>query len=110
MQQLTTSEDVREFLTQSNNQPVLIFKHSTTCPISAAANKEVTAYEKQSDTQIGLIRVIEERPISLELADTLQVRHQSPQAIVVRDGKAVWNTSHFDITVNALTEAIAENR
>lgn len=108
MQELTSTAAVSEFLTQSTSRPVIVFKHSTTCPISAAAHRQMTAFEAQSDAPIGIIRVIEERPVSLELADTLGVRHQSPQAIVVKDGTAVWHTSHYDITVDNLNKSLAD--
>lgn len=57
--------------------------------------------------QIGLawVRVIEERPVSLGFADRVGARHASPQAVLVKDGKAVWHDSHYAITVAALKAA-----
>ncbi|MEE3181603.1 MAG: monothiol bacilliredoxin BrxC family protein, partial [Planctomycetota bacterium] len=49
--------------------------------------------------------VVEDRPVSLELAERLGVLHQSPQAILVRDGQAVWNDSHEGVTSAALKDA-----
>ncbi len=51
------------------------------------------------------MRVIEERPVSLALAERVGLQHQSPQAMLVRDGSAVWNASHHDITAAALQNA-----
>jgi bacillithiol system protein YtxJ len=53
------------------------------------------------------VRVIEERPVSLHLAERLGVRHQSPQALLIRNGAAVWNASHHAITASALQNAAA---
>ncbi len=51
------------------------------------------------------MRVIEERPVALALADRVGVQHQSPQAMLVQGGAARWNTSHHDITAAALQNA-----
>ena len=53
------------------------------------------------------MRVIEERPVSLALAERVRVQHQSPQALLIRDGVAVWNVSHHAITAAALQNAAA---
>jgi bacillithiol system protein YtxJ len=89
--------------------PTLVFKHSTTCPISARAHSEWTAFlATPAATKIGhaIVRVIEERPVSLAFADQVGVAHQSPQAILLNHGKAVWNASHGSITVDSLTKAV----
>lgn len=52
------------------------------------------------------VRVIEERPISLALSERIGVQHQSPQALLIKDGKAVWNDSHHNITAAALKDAV----
>jgi len=54
-----------------------------------------------------LVRVIEERPVSLGLADRIGLRHESPQAILIKDGKPLWHDSHYRITVDALKAAVA---
>jgi bacillithiol system protein YtxJ len=49
--------------------------------------------------------VIEERPVSLAFADKVGAKHASPQAVLVKNGRAVWHDSHYNITVNALKAA-----
>jgi bacillithiol system protein YtxJ len=51
------------------------------------------------------VRVIEERPISLALAERAGVRHESPQALLIKNGKGVWHDSHWGITAAALKVA-----
>jgi len=46
------------------------------------------------------------RALSSAIAEATGVRHQSPQAILLRDGEAVWDTSHGRITEEALGEAL----
>lgn len=89
----------------SADKPVLLLKHSTTCPISANAWREFQKFHASSqnrDLQTAFVKVIESRPVSLKIAEESGVKHQSPQAILFKNGKAVWNTSHWDITEQSL--------
>ena len=102
---ITSIEDLHSVLQQSTSQPLLLFKHSTRCPISAGANREFEAYLNAAPNQgviYGLIYVIEDREVSNAAAEMLGVKHESPQAILVKDGQAVWNTSHSRITSETL--------
>jgi bacillithiol system protein YtxJ len=81
----------------------LLFKHSTICPISAAAFEE---YERWSaahpDAATGWIDVIQERPLARAVADRTGIRHESPQAILLARGEPRWNASHGAITEASL--------
>ncbi|WP_431030346.1 bacillithiol system redox-active protein YtxJ [Lysinibacillus sp. LZ02] len=94
----------QQILATSNEQPIVVFKHSTTCPISAAAYREFASVELQ---EAYLVKVIEHRDVSNEIAKDLQVQHASPQAIVIQSGQATWQATHYKITANALKEALA---
>lgn len=86
--------------------PVLLFKHSTACPVSAAAYREFRAWLGDRERpRAALIHVIEDRPVSNAIAERLGVRHESPQAILVQDGAAAWSASHGAITAAALRKA-----
>lgn len=69
----------------------LLFKHSTACPLSAAAAREVGAIE--TELPIYQVTVPEQRELANWIAATYGVVHQSPQLILVRDGRTqrVWN-------------------
>lgn len=56
--------------------------------------------------KLALVRVIEERPVSLSLAERVAVKHESPQALLIKDGKALWHDSHRAITADALKAAV----
>ena len=105
--EITTNEEWQGVLKQSMEKPILLFKHSTTCPISAAAHDEFTKFS--TDVDAYLVKVIESRPVSNEIAKDLDTQHQSPQAFVVSNGKAAWNASHWNITEKSLAEALAES-
>lgn len=74
-------------------RPVVIFKHSRTCGISAHLMEEVSSLEDD----INVVTVQSGRDISDEIAVRTGYRHQSPQAFVIRDGKAVYQASHYGI-------------
>ena len=110
VQEITQVSELDALLEASAAGPQLVFKHSTTCPISAAAHRQVAAYlgDRGDDaTPVLLVKVIESRPLSNEIAARLGVTHQSPQAILVKDGAAVWNASHGAISASALRSAVA---
>lgn len=97
-------EQWKQILSTSNEQPIVVLKHSTTCPISAAAYHEFTSVELPNTY---LVKVIEHRDVSSEIAKDLQVQHASPQVIIVKEGKATWQATHFKITASALKQVFA---
>jgi bacillithiol system protein YtxJ len=104
--QLRENKDLEELLEKSKTDPVLIFKHSTQCSISDAVYQEFERFTQTAgELPCGLVLVIENREISNAVASRLGVRHESPQAIVVKNGKAEWNASHWSITAEKLHKA-----
>lgn len=81
---------------KSNNQPVVLFKHSTTCPISAGVYQEIS----NADADINLIVVQRARNVSNAIAERTGVRHESPQALVLKNGAVVYHASHYDVTAS----------
>ena len=83
-----------------------IFKHSTRCSISSFADAEVQTFVSEyPEVPVYQVLVVESRDTSRAVADGLQVSHASPQVILVRGGKAVWDTSHSGVTADALAQA-----
>ena len=87
----------------------LIFKHSTRCPISAAAEREVVRFEEQGHADVGvhLLRVIEERELSGYLESRSGIRHESPQVLLLEDGQVVWHCSHYSVLESAMSRQVA---
>lgn len=108
LEELRSIEDLDHALDESRERPVLLFKHSLTCPISTRAFSELQSYLSNADPRISykLITVQTARAVSDEAASRLLVEHESPQAILVRNGRGLWNASHRDITASALDQAI----
>lgn len=85
----------------------LVFKHSLICPVSARAFAEYDAFRAaHPEVPTAWIDVIGERTWSQHVAAVTGVPHESPQALVVRDGRVVWHASHGEITRKALAAAV----
>jgi bacillithiol system protein YtxJ len=99
---IDNKETLDKLITDSKAKPVVIFKHSNSCGISSAAYREMEKLE----AQVNLLEVQSARDVSRELATITGIRHETPQVIVFRDGKAVWNASHFDVKAGAVLKAL----
>lgn len=107
--ELTTTEQWADVFESSAKRPVFVFKHSSTCPISAEALRHFENYLKEQpreDVDYVFVKVIESRPVSNQIAEDVQVKHESPQAIFIDHKKAVWHASHWKITNKAIDEAL----
>lgn len=105
--EISQQSELDELFAQSANNPVILFKHSLTCPISHAAYEEMSLITKDD---VSLVVVQDARSLSNEIAARTGVRHESPQAFVVSDGKVAWHAAHYDITKAAVTRAVEENK
>lgn len=103
---LRTPADADAMLAASQNAPVWLFKHSATCPVSARAHHEVGRLGDDAPPVYRLV-VQTARAASDALADALDVRHESPQAVLVSLGQAVAVLNHFSIRADALRAAAA---
>jgi bacillithiol system protein YtxJ len=79
----------------------VVFKHSTTCPISAHASQEVRAM--QTALPIYWINVREQRDLSNWVAEAYGIAHESPQLILIRGGRVVQSWSHYDVSRSCVT-------
>ena len=112
MPRLTPLHDVHSLdaaIAESRERPVLLFKHSRYCGVSCEALEELNAHiDAQTTTAAAykMITVQTHRSVSDAAAELLGLRHQTPQAILLRDGKVIWNASHFSITATKLDQAL----
>lgn len=100
---LTDLGQLNEIMELSHQQPVAIFKHSTRCSISRMALKQ---FENEFDLE-GVVApyfldLISYRDVSNEIANRFQVVHQSPQLLLIKEGKSVYDASHSDIDAEEL--------
>ncbi len=86
----------------------LLFKHSTRCPVSSVALREVESYaDAHPDVPIVIVDVIMARNVARAATARFQIPHASPQAIMLVGGEPTWNASHFAVTVRSLSDASA---
>ena len=101
--ELTDLAQLNEIITISNEKPVAIFKHSTRCSVSRMALKQFENEFNSSDKITPyFLDLIAHRDISNEIATRFGVYHQSPQLILIKNGKAIYNVSHSDIDAEEL--------
>lgn len=101
---LTSMDDLDAAIARSNENKVAIFKHSTRCFISKTVlknfEKEVGGSDKKVDYYF--LDLIEHRSISNKIANDFDITHQSPQLIVLENGKAIKDASHQSISVSLI--------
>ena len=98
-------QTLQQLIAASEDRAVVVFKHSNSCPISSYAYREMEKF----DGEVNLLEIQAARDVSNELASITGVRHESPQVIILRDGKAVWNASHYDVKAGAVAAALESN-
>lgn len=102
---IDSSEELDELIERSKKEPVVVFKHSTTCPISSGAYREM----EDIPGEVALIEVQTARDLAREIGTRTGIRHESPQVIIFRNGEAVWHASHWKVTTHAVEQARREN-
>lgn len=109
LEKIETSQQFEELLKREGK--FYFLKHSLTCPISQAAYKEYEKFAAENPSvPTYFLAVQESRPLSNEIAERFEIKHESPQAILFANGKAVWNASHWKITNRSLQNVISENQ
>ncbi len=108
---LLSIDDLDHAVSESSEKPVFLFKHSTRCPVSFKAQSRYMKFVEDNNhdeevlfTQLDLIKY---RDVSDEITKRFNVEHQSPQAILIKNEKAVWHASHHDINQDSLSEALS---
>lgn len=106
---LTHIADIDRLLADSFERPVMVLKHSRSCGTSAQAFDELQDHLSQASpdaARYAVVTVQTHRDVSQALASQLGVRHETPQALVLRNGQVAWHASHFRVTAQAIAAAI----
>jgi len=104
MKDLMTRQDADAAL---GEETALLFKHSTQCPISANASREMESLLRGGEpVPVYRVDVNAQREVSDYLAERTGITHQSPQVIVLRGGKPEWNADRFDITADSVRDGL----
>jgi len=102
-------QQLDEIQNESQQQPVLIFKHSTRCSTSRMSLDRLERNWNEKDlpsVKPYFLDLLSYRDISNQIADTFGVQHESPQVILVVNGKSVLDLSHFEIDYDQIRRAV----
>lgn len=107
MVDLSNSKQLDELL--KSDEPFFIYKHSTRCNISSDAFdviEDTFGQDVKNLPQVYYLDLLEHRDVSNDVEKRLNVIHQSPQLILVKNGEAVWHMSHWRITRDSILQAV----
>jgi bacillithiol system protein YtxJ len=105
--ELTNLNQLNEIQANSFQKPYIIFKHSTSCSVSRMALKNFeNEFDLQNDLETYFLDLLAFRAISNEIASKFDVVHQSPQLLLIKNGKCIYNVSHSDIDALELNNKI----
>ncbi len=95
-------ESLERFISEAGEAPAIVFKHSNTCGISARIYREMS----QVNRPVGIVIVQRARDVSDEIERRFGIRHETPQALLVRGDKVLWSASHYGVKAKAIEEAL----
>jgi len=105
--QLTAQTQIDQLVGDSATRLQLIFKHSTRCSISSMALSRLEKdWNLQGKVDAWYLDLLAYRAISDAIATKLNVMHESPQAILLVDGKVIDVSSHSAIAVHRIAKAL----
>ena len=108
---LTTEEQLVEIdlLSQNNDAAVLIFKHSTRCAISSVALNRFENSWKPAEKQVAIyfLDLLKYRSISDQISKKYNIPHESPQALLIKNGKCIYSNSHSGISAADVLSALS---
>ena len=105
---LESSEDLETHWKDSFRKPLFLLKHSLVCGTSFAALEQFLSFAEKARERAGfaILEIQTHRNLSREVEERTGVRHQSPQVLLVSEGKVSWTASHWSISSSKLEEAL----
>src|SRR5438874_3550200 len=99
---LIEESQLKEIVSQSKAQPVIIFKHSTRCGISTVAKNRLERSMAPEGVVFYFLDLIRYRAISNRIVELFHVHHESPQVLLIRNGACVYDESHNGISMDEI--------
>jgi bacillithiol system protein YtxJ len=105
---LQSEDQLEDLVAISEQQACLIFKHSTRCSISAIAKTRLERnWEIEANQLVPYyLDLLAYRDLSQQVAQQFGITHQSPQVLVIRNGRCVFDASHLSIDTAAIEQAL----
>jgi bacillithiol system protein YtxJ len=105
--ELNSMEELDQAIENSSDRAAIFFKHSTRCSISSMAlNRFENDWKEDAEGTLYFIDLIKNRDVSNALSEKADVYHQSPQAIVLKDKKAIYDASHSSISATEIIKKL----
>ena len=104
---LQSENQLEEIAKRSSDRPQVIFKHSTRCSTSMLVKSRLERSQPPTGIDFYYLDLLNYRPISTKVADSFQIRHESPQVLIIKNGECVYDESHLGITMDDIAGASA---
>lgn len=103
---LTDKEQLKVIIKESETIPIIIYKHSTRCGLSSMTKNILDKGWEQLEPHAKLyfLDLLRYREVSTMIAERFNVRHQSPQILIIKNGQSLYNASHYNINVEEILE------
>lgn len=105
---LQDEKQLNEIIADSNTIPQVIFKHSTRCGTSKMVKNRLERNEAPGGINFFLVDLFKHRNISNKIASDFGVMHQSPQVLVIKNGKCVYDESHSAVVFDEIEEVVMQ--
>ncbi len=106
---ITDENQLDTIIEQSYHQPQVLFKHSTRCSISSLAKSRLDSHEAPADIAFHYLDLLTYRPLSNKIAQLFDVAHESPQVLLIRNGKCIYDESHNGIIFKDIIHQASKN-
>lgn len=106
---LQNEQQLEEIILNSDSKPQVIFKHSTRCSVSSMVKNRLDKKEQPQEMDFYYLDLIKHRNISNKIATDFQVPHQSPQVLIINNGKCIYDESHSGITMDEIESFAMQN-
>ena len=105
---LTDDRQLDELIAASHQKTIAIYKHSTRCSVSVMVKRGLEQQWQLTEDELPVyyLDLLAYRSISNRIAEFFSVRHESPQLILIRDGKAIYHASQSEIDFDAMVEKV----
>jgi bacillithiol system protein YtxJ len=101
---ITSARQIDEIREKSQTRIQVIFKHSTRCAISSMAKSRLDKSQQPEHMDFYFLDLLQYRNLSSALSETFKVRHESPQILMIRNDKCVYDESHLAIRMEDILE------
>ncbi|ERR1043165_3646032 len=105
---LSDEEQLNQLITKSHSRPQAIFKHSTRCSISSVALHRLQKSQQPDDVDFYFLDLLAHRPLSNRIAEVFKIHHESPQLLLIKDGKCIFNESHLGISMSDVEQHVSQ--